>query len=202
MDVLSWEGSIGEGRVEGYGTGERLAGLRRSRMWTQARLAAEAGVSPTTVSGIESGRIARPHFGTLGKLARVLGVDPREFIAPPAPAVEEGPAPMSLEWARSSVEAEFERGLEEASLSRLESLSRELDEERGRLQALYGVFPRGSEQRRLVKRQIRSVSAQSGSVSTSIMFHQHAGGKDRDDAKHRKTGSDTPRPDRGGSEGT
>jgi transcriptional regulator with XRE-family HTH domain len=143
-------------------------------MWTQARLAAEAGVSPTTVSGIESGKISRPHFGTLGKLARSLGVDPRELVAPPASAVEEDAAPMSLEWARSSPETEFERGLEGASLSRLESLSRELDEERGRLQELYGGFPRGSEQRRMVKRQIRDVSAQSGSVSTSIMFHQHA----------------------------
>jgi len=143
-------------------------------MWTQARLAAEAGVSPTTVSGIESGKISRPHFGTLGKLARSLSVDPRELVAPPASAAEEDAAPMSLEWARSSPETEFERGLEGASLSRLESLSSELDEERGRLQALYGEFPRGSEQRRFIKRQIRDVSAQSGSVSTSIMFHQHA----------------------------
>jgi transcriptional regulator with XRE-family HTH domain len=160
--------------MEGSGTGGRLAGLRRSRMWTQARLAAEAGVSPTTVSGIESGKISRPHFGTLGKLARSLGVDPRELVAPPASAAEEDAAPMSLEWARSSPETEFERGLEGASLSRLESLSSELDEERGRLQALYGEFPRGSEQRRFIKRQIRDVSAQSGSVSTSIMFHQNA----------------------------
>ena len=155
-------------------TGERLSGLRRSRLWTQARLAEEAGVSPTTVSGIESGRISRPHFGTLGKLARALGVDPRELLASsPAPsAAEEGPAPMSLEWARTYAEAEFERGLEESSLNRLRSLSRELDEERGRLQALYGAFPRGSEQRRFIMRQIRSISAQSGSVSTSIMFHE------------------------------
>jgi len=82
--------------MESSGTGERLAGLRRSRMWTQARLAAEAGVSPTTVSGIEGGKISRPHFGTLGKMARALGVDPRELVAPPTPAAEEGTAPMSL----------------------------------------------------------------------------------------------------------
>ena len=159
--------------MEGSGTGGRLAGLRRSRMWTQARLAEEAGISPTTVSGIESGKISRPHFGTLGKLARALGVEPGELLGgPPAAAADESTAPMSLEWARSSPEADFERGLEEASLRRLESLSSELDEERGRLQALYGEFPRGSEQRRFIKRQIRDISAQSGSVSTSIMFHQ------------------------------
>lgn len=161
--------------MEGRDVGERIAGLRRSRMWTQARLAGEAGISPTTVSGIESGRISRPHFGTVGKLARALGVDPRELLAPPGRPMEEGPTPMSLEWARSSHEAEFERGLDKASLGRLEALSHELKEERGRLQALYGVFPKDSEQRRVVKRQIRDVSAQSGSVSTSIMFHRHAG---------------------------
>jgi transcriptional regulator with XRE-family HTH domain len=142
-------------------------------MWTQARLAEEAGISPTTVSGIESGKISRPHFGTLGKLARALGVEPGELLGgPPAAAADESTAPMSWEWARSSPEADFERGLEEASLRRLESLSNELDEERGRLHALYGEFPRGSEQRRFIKRQIRDVSAQAGSVSTSIMFHQ------------------------------
>ncbi len=176
--------------MEGSGTGGRLAGLRRSRMWTQARLAAEAGVSPTTVSGIESGKISRPHFGTLGKLARSLGVDPRELVAPPAFAAEEDATPMSLEWARSSPETEFERGLERASLSRLESLSSELDEERGRLQALYGEFPRGSEQRRFIKRQIRDVSAQSGSVSTSIMFHERT--RDEDPPGRREPPDERP----------
>jgi transcriptional regulator with XRE-family HTH domain len=166
-------------------------------MWTQARLAAEAGVSPTTVSGIESGKISRPHFGTLGKLARSLGVDPRELVASPAFAAEGEAVPMSLEWARSSAETEFERGLEGASLSRLESLSRELDKERGRLQELYGVFPRGSEQRRMVKRQIRDVSAQSGSVSTSIMFHQHARQAGPNDARR---GAESDGPDKPGSD--
>ena len=54
----------------------RLAIIREERMWTQRRLAEEAGISPRTVSGIESGRISRPHFGTVGKLARALGIDP------------------------------------------------------------------------------------------------------------------------------
>src|ERR671911_2373311 len=98
--------------MERSAAGRNLAEVRERRMWTQVRLAHEAGVSPTTVSGIESGKISRPHFGTLGKLARALGVDPRELVAPPSPAAEEGAAPMSLEWARSSPETEFERGLE------------------------------------------------------------------------------------------
>ena len=60
--------------------GERVQNVRRLRMWTQARLAREAGVSPTTISGIETGKIGRPHFGTLGKLARALRVAPEELL--------------------------------------------------------------------------------------------------------------------------
>jgi transcriptional regulator with XRE-family HTH domain len=60
--------------------GKRVQNVRRLRMWTQARLAKEAGVSPTTVSGIETGKIGRPHFGTLGKLALALRVAPEELL--------------------------------------------------------------------------------------------------------------------------
>ena len=62
------------------GTGKRLQNIRRLRMWTQVRLAQEAGVSPTTISGIETGKIERPHFGTLGKLARALSIAPEELL--------------------------------------------------------------------------------------------------------------------------
>jgi DNA-binding XRE family transcriptional regulator len=53
----------------------RVVEFREERMWMQGRLAEEAGVSPTAVSGIESGRISRPHFGTAKKLARASGAD-------------------------------------------------------------------------------------------------------------------------------
>ncbi|TCJ11861.1 XRE family transcriptional regulator [Rubrobacter taiwanensis] len=154
--------------------GELLVRIRRSRMWTQGRLAREAGVSPTTVSGIETGRIARPRFETVRKLARALEVEPERLLAAGVAGgmLERGeePVPLSLEWARSVGEEEFERRLEVESLERLESFLRRLDEERRRLQELYGRFPEDSEQRRFVKRQIRRVSAQFGSVSTSMMF--------------------------------
>jgi transcriptional regulator with XRE-family HTH domain len=141
--------------------------IRERRMWTQARLADEAGVSPTTVSGIESGRISRPHFGTLRKLARALGVEPEELLALPGSEQGEVSSPLSLEWAMSSGEEEFERGLEGASIERLNALFRELGEEQGRLRRLYGEA-RGSEQRRLIKSMIRQVAANSGSVEASI----------------------------------
>lgn len=151
--------------------GEQLASARRRKMWTQARLAREAGVSPTTVSGIETGRISRPHFGTLAKLARALEVDPRALLSleEPAPEARGG---LSISWARTASEEDFEREIEAASLESLESLSGELEDERRRLQKLYGEFPRGSEQQKFIKRRIREIAGHSESVSTSAMFHR------------------------------
>ena len=166
--------------------GRKLVIIRERRMWTQVRLAEEAGVSPTTVSGIESGRISRPRFGTLRKLARALGVEPEELI------FGEGGAssPLSLEWAMSSGEEEFERGLEDASIEGLSSLSRELDEEQGRLRRMYGEA-RGSEQRRLIKTMIRQVAANSGSVEASITAQEP--GLDDQSSERRSSRDDAPK---------
>ena len=69
-------------------------------MWTQVRLAEEAGISPTTVSGIENGRISRPHFGTVRKLAVALKVEPEDLL--PHPQRGGRPARLSLEWSMAS----------------------------------------------------------------------------------------------------
>ncbi len=152
----------------------RLTVIREHQMWTQGRLAEEAGVSPTTVSGIESGRISRPHFGTVKKLARALGVDPRELLSSSARGLEEErartTAPLSLAWAMASREEEFEEGLEGATLGGLLALSRELGKEHERLRKLYGEA-RDPEQQRLIKGRIRYVAAQHGSVEASIAYH-------------------------------
>jgi transcriptional regulator with XRE-family HTH domain len=150
--------------------GKRVQNGRIMRMWTQVRLAYEAGVSPTTVSAIETGKIGRPHFGTLDKLARALRVAPEELQG--SRAAIEGP-PLSMGWGRDNEEGEFERGLEGASLESLDSLSRELDAEQERLQRLYGEFPEASEQGRFIKRQIREVAGQSGSVKTSAIVRRN-----------------------------
>jgi transcriptional regulator with XRE-family HTH domain len=163
--------------------------IRERRMWTQARLADEAGVSPTTVSGIESGRISRPHFGTLRKLARALGVEPEELLSLPGSEESEAHSPLSLEWAMSSGEEEFERRLEGAPIERLNSLFRELGEEQGRLRRLYGEA-RGSEQRRLIKTMIRQVAANSGSVEASITAQEPDPG---DQPPERRSPGDEPR---------
>src|SRR5919112_3957261 len=99
--------------------GERLESIRGLRMWTQVRLAGEAGVSPTTVSAIESGKIGRPHFGTIGKLARALRVAPEELLGSLESVEQQGPVPLSLGWARESGDGEFESALEGASLASL-----------------------------------------------------------------------------------
>jgi transcriptional regulator with XRE-family HTH domain len=153
---------------------KNLVVLRESRMWTQLRLAEEAGVSPTTVSGIENGRISRPHFGTVRKLAVALKVQPEDLL--PHPGMRRGgvPARLSLEWSMASDDEEFERELEAASIEGLSSLSERLDEEESRLRRLYGEA-RGDRQRRLIKAMIRQVAANSGSVEASIMAHPDKG---------------------------
>ena len=159
--------------MRGDSVGKKLVEMREKRMWTQVRLAGEAGVSPTTVSGIEGGRIGRPHFGTLRKLARALGVEPEELVG----GTRVGPGHLSLEWARASGEEEFERGLEGASVEGLSSLSRDLDEEEGRLRRLYAEV-RDEGQRRMIKGRIRRVAADSGSVDASIFVHPEAPDQD------------------------
>ncbi len=145
-----------------------LVNLRESRMWTQVRLAEEAGISPTTVSGIENGRISRPHFGTVRKLAVALEVEPAELL--PRPQRGARPARLSLEWSMASDDEEFEREVEAASIDGLSSLFERLGDEELRLRRLYGEA-RGERQRRLIKAMIRQVAANSGSVEASIMAH-------------------------------
>jgi transcriptional regulator with XRE-family HTH domain len=173
--------------------GERVQNVRIMRMWTQARLAREASVSPTTVSGIETGKIGRPHFGTLDKLAQALSVAPEELLDSRESAEQQGPEPLSLGWARESGDGEFERGLEGASLESLDSLSRELDAEQKRLQRLYGEFPEASEQGRFIKRQIREVAGQSGSVKTSAMIRRNQREAGLEDAHDVDTETSDPR---------
>jgi transcriptional regulator with XRE-family HTH domain len=169
--------------------GERVQNIRRLRMWTQARLAREAGVSPTTISGLETGKIVRPHFGTLGKLAQARRVAPEELLESREPVEQQGPAPLSLGWARETGESEFEHGLERASLKSLDSLTQGLDVEQERLRRLYGEFPEGSEQARFIKRQIREVAGRSGSVRASAMVRRNQHDAERTDEPDRDTES-------------
>lgn len=59
--------------------GERIVELREERALTQIELAKEAGISPSTLSLIESGKVERPHVGTIRKISRALEVSPQEL---------------------------------------------------------------------------------------------------------------------------
>lgn len=60
--------------------GARLLELRDARGWTQDKVAEEAGVSHTTVVGLETGRIKQPRTVTLRRLARAFNMDLNEFL--------------------------------------------------------------------------------------------------------------------------
>ena len=70
--------------------GERIATLREEQALTQADLAERARISPSTLSQIESGRVPRPHVGTVRKIARSLGVEPQDLWRTREPAVPLG----------------------------------------------------------------------------------------------------------------
>jgi len=53
----------------------KLRELRIRKVWTQAALAAKAGISISTVAAIEQGK-QQPSLATGQKLAKVLGVEP------------------------------------------------------------------------------------------------------------------------------
>ena len=141
--------------------GRNLEELRSRRMLTQGALAERAGVSPTTVSGIESGRISRPQGATLRKLARVLGVEAEELYGRGRQSFNGG----------SNVE-EFDRDLEGASTERLKALLGELELERRRLEGIYGELPSHSDHRPHIRVRIQEVAARSASVSLVIRFHR------------------------------
>lgn len=66
-----------------YNNGVVLPNLREWRMsrgLTQLRLAIDADVAQTTVARLEQGAKARP--GTVGKLAKVLGITGDQLMTP------------------------------------------------------------------------------------------------------------------------
>lgn len=59
--------------------GANLKRARERRVLTQRQLAKQAGVWHPTVSRIEND-LVEPHFSTIQKLAKALGVDPTELV--------------------------------------------------------------------------------------------------------------------------
>jgi transcriptional regulator with XRE-family HTH domain len=107
--------------LKGQELAARHIALREQAGLTQEQEAKMAGVSPTTISGIESGKITRPHLKTLLKIARALGADVGELRE--SGKVEAPPSPTQP----------LLNGFEEERRSQ-EDLGREL----GRLEGLWG----------------------------------------------------------------
>ena len=61
-------------------SGDRLRKVRDKRLLSQRELAERAGLSPTTILKLESGRVDEPHPRTIRKLADALEVDPAELV--------------------------------------------------------------------------------------------------------------------------
>lgn len=61
-------------------SGEKLRGVRDRRLLSQRELAEKAGLSPTTILKLETGKVDDPHPRTIRKLARALEVDPSELV--------------------------------------------------------------------------------------------------------------------------
>lgn len=59
--------------------GERVRRWRRERGWTQSQLAAKAGLTPGTISRIESGEV-RPLGRSAAQLAEALGVEHERLL--------------------------------------------------------------------------------------------------------------------------
>jgi transcriptional regulator with XRE-family HTH domain len=59
--------------------GENVKRLRQREALTQRELARTAGVTEATLSRIERNS-AEPHMSTVRKLAKALGVHPRELV--------------------------------------------------------------------------------------------------------------------------
>ena len=59
--------------------GERLRRLRKERLLTQVELSEMTGVAQDSISALETGK-REAHPGTIRKLAKALGVNPRDLI--------------------------------------------------------------------------------------------------------------------------
>jgi transcriptional regulator with XRE-family HTH domain len=59
--------------------GEMLRRIRKERLLTQVELSQMTGVAQDSISALETGK-REAHPGTIKKLAKALGVEPKELI--------------------------------------------------------------------------------------------------------------------------
>lgn len=139
--------------------GRQVKRLREERGWNQAKLAVVAGMAPSAVNQIENGKRA-PSANSLSKLAAALEVEVPDLFP-------KGRAPLSLEWARTASDAEFNQIIEAAAEEDTEQLNRLsgtlarfisrpvrriLTERNGKTFTDHGPEPKGDEEERLRER--------------------------------------------------
>jgi transcriptional regulator with XRE-family HTH domain len=113
--------------------GEQIATLREEKALTQVELAEKAKISPSTLSQIESGKVPRPHVGTVRKIARALGVEPVELrkVSPEElttrPKVEP-PLPFEPDEERRQITTWWIEALEKYFNERLDKYDAELQD--------------------------------------------------------------------------
>jgi transcriptional regulator with XRE-family HTH domain len=65
--------------------GQRIAGLRKERNWTQLELARRTGLAASTIAAIEQdARRTKPEVDTLVSIARAFGITLDALLADPA----------------------------------------------------------------------------------------------------------------------
>lgn len=83
--------------IEGLrGLGARIAQLRSDRGWKQTELGRRAGLSPSRLSRLESGR-AVPNLGELIRLRQALGADLEEIVFGGRAPSAESPRQLAME---------------------------------------------------------------------------------------------------------
>ncbi len=79
-------------------SGERIRELRTQAMMTQRETAKATQVSLSTYQAIEYGDVVSPHFSTIKKLAKALGVDPRDLLErEPCPLAQRPASPSKTQ---------------------------------------------------------------------------------------------------------
>lgn len=78
-----------------HDVGQRLAAARLQRGLAQSTVAKSAGLAPSYLSRIETGKV-QPTFPTVMLVVRALGADPAEIVDPAAkPGASQGPCPVT-----------------------------------------------------------------------------------------------------------
>lgn len=80
--------------------GEEITNLRKTRGWTQATLAAKAGLSESTVQRLESDPEYRMHVRSIQALADVLEVPAIQILRSEAPDGSSSTLPQGYSWKR------------------------------------------------------------------------------------------------------